>query len=421
MLPVELVSTGSELLSGRTVNTHAQTLADKIRPFGLRLTRDTTVPDDLAAIADAIRGALSRVNIVFVSGGLGGTSDDLTRDALMQIAGGKLALHPESLTALKQRYNAMGRPVTDVARRQVQILERGEGLLNPVGIAPGMVIQVPASVVGGVSNPATKTIFVLPGPPREFAGVLKTGVFPRLGKLGLPGFQTLDRLLECTGLGETEIAERLEKVGLPTPEIEVGYCAAMGQIEVRLAAAPKYAALLEEKTAVARAVLGAAVFAEMRIGLEEAVGQLLAAQRKTLAVAESCTGGLIGHRLTQVPGSSNYFLGGVIAYSNESKIRDLAVPREAIERYGAVSEEVARAMAAGVRARFGADFGLAITGIAGPDGGTAAKPVGTVWFALADTAGAIAKQRCFPTTRENVKLWSSQQALDLLRRRLQGV
>jgi nicotinamide-nucleotide amidase len=155
--------------------------------------------------------------------------------------------------------------------------------------------------------------------------------------------------------------------------------------------------------------------------LEEAVGRLLAVQRKTLATAESCTGGLIGHRLTQIAGSSAYFLGGVIAYSNESKVRDLGVSGALIEKHGAVSEEVARAMAEGVRARFGADFGLAVTGIAGPEGGSAAKPVGTVWFALADANGTLAKHRCFPTIRENVKLWSSQQALDLLRRRLQGV
>lgn len=410
MPSVELVTTGSELLSGRTVNTHAQTLAEKLRPLGLRLMRDTTVTDDLATIADAVRGALSRVDLVFVSGGLGGTSDDITREALVQVVGGGLVLHPASLESLEQRYAAMNRPVTEVARRQVLILERGEGLLNPAGIAPGMIIPQ-----------GHKTIFVLPGPPREFAAVLLTGILPRLGRMGLPLAQNLEKLLECTGLGETEIAERLEKIGLPTPEIEVGYCAALGQIEVRLAAAPEHAALLEEKTAAVRAVLGAAIYAETRISMEATIGQLLTARKATLAVAESCTGGLVGHRLTQIAGSSAYFLGGVIAYANASKMRDLNVPSELLGRHGAVSEEVARAMAEGVRARFGADFGIAVTGIAGPDGGTAAKPVGTVWLALADAAGTIAKLRCFPTTRENVKLWSSQQALDLLRRRLQGL
>ena len=264
-------------------------------------------------------------------------------------------------------------------------------------------------------------IFVLPGPPREFVGVLETGVFPRLGKMGLPVFQALEKVLMCTGLGETEIAERLEKIGLPTPEIEVGYCAAMGQIEVRLAATPANTALLEEKIVAVRAALGATIYAETRVGLEETVGRLLAAQKKTLAVAESCTGGLIGHRLTTIAGSSTYFLGGVICYSNDSKVRDLAVPRALIEEHGAVSEEVARTMAEGVRVRFGADCGGAVTGIAGPDGGTAAKPVGTVWIAVADVVGTVAKLRCFPTTREHVKLWSSQQALDLLLRRLQGL
>ncbi|TAN37181.1 MAG: nicotinamide-nucleotide amidohydrolase family protein [Verrucomicrobia bacterium] len=428
---VELVTTGSELLSGRTVNTHAQTLAQKLHPLGLRLTRDTTVPDDLASIEEAVRAALARVDIVFVSGGLGGTSDDITRDALARIVGGKLVLHAESLAAMEQRYAAMGRPVTEVARRQVMVLERGEGLLNPAGIAPGMMIPVSASLVGGTSKsrvraqklPPTKQkmMFVLPGPPREFIGVLETGVFPRLGKMKLPVFQALEKMLMCTGLGETEIAERLEKIGLPTPEIAVGYCAGSGQVEVRLEAAPEHAKSLEAQIVAVRTALGPAIFAEERIGLEEAVGRRLAARKKTVAVAESCTGGLIGHRLTQVAGSSKYFPGGVIAYSNESKIRDLGVPRELIERHGAVSEEVARAMAEGVRARFGTDFGVAVTGIAGPEGGTTAKPIGTVWIALADTAGTVAKLRCFPTTRENVKLWSSQQALDLLRRRLEEI
>jgi nicotinamide-nucleotide amidase len=405
---VELISTGSELLSGRTVNTHAQTLAQKLRPLGLNLTRDTTVPDDRAAIAEAVRDALARVDLVFVSGGLGGTSDDLTRDALAQLTGAKLVRHAASLAALEKRYAAMARPVTEVARRQVMVLEGGEGLLNPVGLAPGMMLPHDG-----------KTIFVLPGPPREFVGVLETGVLPRLGKMGRPVFQGLEKLFLCTGLGETEIAERLEKIGLPTPEIEVGYCASAGQIEVRLAAAPEHARLLETQAVAVRTALGAAIFAEERIGLEEAVGRLLTAQHKTLAVAESCTGGLIGHRLTQIAGSSAYFLGGVIAYANESKIRELGVARELLERHGAVSEEVARAMAAGVRTRFGADYGVATTGIAGPEGGTVEKPVGTVWLAVADAAGTVAKLRCFPTTREHVKLWSSQQALDLLRRRLE--
>jgi nicotinamide-nucleotide amidase len=366
------------------------------------------VPDDRAAIAEAVRGALARVEIVFVSGGLGGTSDDLTRDALAQLTGAKLVRHAASLAALEKRYAAMARPVTEVARRQVMVLEGGEGLLNPVGLAPGMMLPHDG-----------KTIFVLPGPPREFVGVLETGVLPRLGKMGRPVFQGLEKLFLCTGLGETEIAERLEKIGLPTPEIEVGYCASAGQIEVRLAAAPEHARLLETQAVAVRTALGAAIFAEERIGLEEAVGRLLTAQHKTLAVAESCTGGLIGHRLTQIAGSSAYFLGGVIAYANESKIRELGVARELLERHGAVSEEVARAMAAGVRTRFGADYGVATTGIAGPEGGTVEKPVGTVWLAVADAAGTVAKLRCFPTTREHVKLWSSQQALDLLRRRLE--
>ena len=425
----ELISTGSELLSGRTVNTHAQALAERFQPLGLRLVRDTTVPDDRAAIVDAVRGALARVNLVFVSGGLGATSDDITREALGQLLGRKLVQHEPSLAAMAKRYAAMGRPLSDVSKQQSLIVDGSEGLLNPAGIAPGMMIEVPWPLKHGrgAGSPAHeedrsahKTIFVLPGPPREFLGVLEKHIVPRLGRLYGPTFQALEKVFMVCGLGESDIAERLEKIGLPVPGLEVGYCARPGETEVRLIAAPRDAALLETHAAAVRQALGETIFAEERRPMEEVVGRLLAAQHKTLAVAESCTGGLLGHRLTQVSGSSAYFLGGVIAYANAAKIRDLAVPHERLEQYGAVSEPVARAMAAGVRARFGADYGLAITGIAGPDGGTPDKPVGTVWLAVADAAGAVALTRRFPNAREVVKFWSSQLALDLLRRRLLG-
>ncbi len=452
-ISVELVSTGSELLSGRTVNTHARTLAEKLQPLGLQLVRDTTVPDDAAQIQEAVAAALGRVDLVFVSGGLGATSDDVTRDALSRLLGRPLVVHPPALEALIRRYAAMGRPVTAVAERQALILAGSKGLLNPAGIAPGMMIQVPAPVGGtsrsrahepqlppearGKDAPPTvpwsrvpqpnlppdppKLLFVLPGPPREFTAVLEERILPLLGPLVLAGVPVVEKVFMVCGLGESEIAERLEKIGLPAPGLEVGYCARPGETEVRLQTTAAHVPLLEASAAAARQTLGDAIFAEVRLGMEEAVGRMLAERKQTLAVAESCTGGLIGHRLTQVAGSSAYFLGGVIAYANESKIRDLGVPREVIARHGAVSEEAARAMAAGVRARFGADFGLAVTGIAGPAGGTAEKPVGTVWLAVADAAGTVAQRRGFPGVRDAIKHWSSQLALDLLRRRLQSL
>ncbi|MCX6997316.1 MAG: nicotinamide-nucleotide amidohydrolase family protein [Kiritimatiellaeota bacterium] len=453
-LSVELISTGSELLSGRTVNTHARTLAEKLQPLGLQLVRDTTVPDDVEQIREAVFAALCRVDIVFVSGGLGATSDDVTRAALGRLLDRQLIVHPPSLDAMIRRYAAMGRAVTAVAARQALILAGSEGLLNPVGIAPGMMIELPAPVGGtsqsrenepqpppearGKDAPPTarrsrapqppdlppspaKLLFVLPGPPREFSGVLETHVLPLLGKRLGAAASRLEKVFMVCGLGESEVAERLEAAGLPAPGIEVGYCARPGETEVRLLAAAAQAPLLAATAAAARQALGDTVFAEARIGMEEAVGQLLAARQQTLAVAESCTGGLIGHRLTQVAGSSAYFLGGVIAYANASKIRDLGVPETLLAQHGAVSEETALAMAEGVRARFGADFGLAVTGVAGPAGGTAEKPVGTVWLAVADAAGVVTQPRCFPGARDAIKLWSSQLALDLLRRRLQGL
>ena len=415
---VELVSTGSELLSGRTINTHAQALADQLGPLGLQLVRDTTVPDDAEQIREAVFSALCRVDIVFVSGGLGATSDDITRDVLGHLLDRSLVLHQPSLDNMARRYAAMGRVVTPIAQRQALILAGSEGLLNPVGIAPGMALELPAPDNGPA---AAKRLFVLPGPPREFLGVLQTQILPRLAQRLGAAARRLEKVFMVCGLGESEVAERLEGLTLKTPGLEVGYCAHPGEVEVRLLAAPAAAAALEADAAAVRQVLGAAVFAETRCELEDAVGQLLATRRQTVAVAESCTGGLIGHRLTQVAGSSAYFLGGVIAYANASKVRDLEVPPAALEQHGAVSAEVARAMAAGVRARFGADVGLAVTGVAGPAGGTAEKPVGTVWLAVADAAGVVVQQRRFPGDRKAVKNWTSQVALDLLRRRLQGL
>jgi len=438
---VELVSTGSELLSGRTVNTHAQALAERLRPLGLRLLRDTTVPDDAAQIREAAAAALGRADLVFVSGGLGATSDDVTRDALGRLLGRPLVMCQPALAALRRRYAALGRPVTAVARRQALILAGSTGLLNPVGLAPGMMIELPAAPVTAARAPRAqprsrrrgrnappaavpaerpRLLFVLPGPPREFLGVLEARILPLLRPLAAAVAPALEKVFMTCGLGESEIAERLEAVGLPAPGVDVGYCARPGETEVWLAAAAADAARLETLAAAVRRALGAAVFAEERLGLEAVVGRRLAALGKTLAVAESCTGGLLGHRLTQVAGSSAYFLGGVIAYANASKIRDLGVPAGRLARHGAVSAEAARAMAAGVRARFGADYGLAVTGIAGPAGGTPGKPVGTVWLAVADAAGVATQHRCFPGAREVIKHWSSQLALDLLRRRLAG-
>ena len=404
---VELVTTGAELLSGRTVNRHAQTLGDALAPLGLRLVRDTTVPDDQAAIEDAVRGALGRVDLVIVSGGLGPTSDDVTRDVLCAITGQTLVMNEEARVRIAERYARSGRVLNPSVERHALVLSEAAVLQNSAGLAPGERVEH-----------AGKVIFLLPGPPREFASVLTEHVLPWLREHAAVTPPDL-RIFQVCGIGESDIVTRLTPLGFPPPGLDdVAYCAQPGRVEIRLSAPPAAAAALASAVRMVRDGLGDHIFAEERIDLPAVVARRLGERQATLATAESCTGGLIGHRLTDLSGSSAWYLGGVVAYANESKIRDLGVPAATIAQHGAVSEETARAMAEGVRARFGSDFGLAVTGIAGPTGGTPEKPVGLVWLAVADAQGVTAQKHRWNGSREVNKEWAAQYALDLLRRRL---
>ena len=402
---VELVSTGAELLSGRTLNTHALTLAEHLAELGLPLVRDTTVPDDLAVIRDAIREALARAPIVVVSGGLGPTSDDLTRDAVAQLVGADIVMHEPSREAIRARYARTNRVWSDAVARHALVVSTAEVLANRVGLAPGEAIQW-----------NDRHLFLLPGPPNEFEAILADHVIPRLRALaGEPPRQCVFQL---TGIGESDLIRLLPESDFVAPGLSVGYCARAGRVELRVTADPGAAAALDRAAAVIRARLGEYIFAERRVDLALVVVEALAARGRTVAVAESCTGGLLGHRLTSVPGSSRVFRGGVIAYANDVKERELGVPPDVLVAKGAVSPEVAAAMAEGVRARLGADYGVGVTGIAGPDGGTAEKPVGLVYGAVAGARGTVVKDFRFGGPRATVKEMSAQSALDLLRRAL---
>ena len=406
---VELVTTGTELLIGRTVNRHAFVLGERLRTIGLNLVRDTTVRDDAPAIREAIQSALGRADVVFVSGGLGPTSDDITRDVLAALLGRTIVSDAAALEAMTARYQKLGRVVTEQAQRQALVIEGACVLSNSVGMAPGERIEL-----------GDKVLFLLPGPPREFSAILEQHVLPWLrAKAG--GAPVAERLFLLCGIGESDIANRLEKAGFSPPGLEIAYCAAPGRIEVRLTSLAGDVPAVEGAAAVARPLLGDFVFSEERVEMEDVIAGLLRREKATLATAESCTGGLIGHRITSVSGSSDYYLGGVVAYSNEVKIRELGVSAEALNQKGAVSEEVARQMAVGVRKRFNSDYGLSVTGIAGPTGGTSEKPVGLVYVAVADKTRAWVRRHCFASDRATIKTWSSQMALDLLRRRLQGL
>lgn len=406
---VELVSTGAELLNGRTVNRHAQVLGERLASLGLALVRDTTLPDDQDTIADALQQALDRVDVVITSGGLGPTSDDVTRDAIAAHLGRAIVSDPASLRTLRERYAKWNRTLTPARERQAQIVEGAVALSNPVGAAPGQRIEL-----------KNKVVFVLPGPPREFAAILDQHVLPWLTNQFGERELAREHIFLVTGLGESDIVALFEEAGFPPPGVTVTYCAAPARVEIRLTTEKLSPAAWEDASSRVRALLGNHVYAEERTDLPEVVGRALTGRGATVAVAESCSGGLLAHRITSVSGSSAYFLGGVVSYANDAKVRDLGVSAVSLEQHGAVSEQVAREMAAGVRERFGSDFGISITGIAGPSGGTDEKPVGLVFIAIADVEGSYASRHQFPGDRAWIKEWSSLTALDMLRLHLLG-
>lgn len=406
---VELISTGSELLNGRSLNRHAQALGERLDGMGFALVRDTTVPDNLEAIQEALRGALARVDVVLVSGGLGPTSDDITPEAVAGFLGRAVVTDPASLAALRKRYERLGRAVTPAAERQARIVESAVALSNSVGAAPGERMEV-----------SGKTVFILPGPPAEFLAVLEQHVLPWLDAAAPDRPRSCRKSLMVCGLGESDIVALFDQAGFPPPELEVAYCAGPGRVEVRFGAGPQGG---DPEAAAVQAfrLLNGHVYSVEREEMEEVIRRLLARGKKTLSTAESCTGGLLGGRITSVSGSSAYYRGGVVAYANDVKSAHLGVSPEILERDGAVSAAVAGRMAGAVRDRFGSDFGLGITGIAGPDGGTPEKPVGLVFIALAGETFVRVRRYTFGGDRDRVREWSVRMALDMLRRHLQGV
>ena len=396
----ELISTGSELLNGRTINTHAATLGGQLRSLGIQLRRDTTLVDDRAALAEAIQLAAGRCDLLIITGGLGPTEDDLTREALADGLQRDLVKHEAWLRLVRRRYRALGREMTADRERQAVIVEGAKLLTNPVGIAPGQRIDCE----GGCS------IFVLPGPPREFQGMLDKHVLPWLMEQDTGVWY--EQIFMLVGLGESEIARRLEESGLEL-QSEIGYCARPGQVELRLERTEGEETLRREARAL-QVLFADAIFADRRMELADAVGERLLATEKTVAVAESCTSGLLGKLLTDRAGSSGYFIGGILSYCNEVKAAQLGVRRDDLERLGAVSEPVAAQMAQGVRERFGTDFGVGITGIAGPGGGSGEKPVGLVYIAVADAEQVVVERRVFAGNRDLVRERSAMAALHRL-------
>jgi nicotinamide-nucleotide amidase len=409
---IEIINTGAELLVGRVLNTHQQWLCRQLSDLGYEVSRQCCVPDSGAQIQAALGESLARADLVIATGGLGPTSDDLTRDCAARLLGRPLVLHPHTLAWIEQYFASRKRRMPASARVQAMVPEGATVLPNPNGTAPGLALRA-----GGEG----KWLILLPGPPRELRPMFSASVVPFLLREFPLRIQFVCRTLKTTGEGESVVEEKIAGPLQPliSGGLEIAYCARVGEVDVRLAArGPAAGALVAEGEQLVRGLLGPLIFGTDDDSLELAVIRLLTERQETLAVAESCTGGFLAHRLTNVPGASAVLLGGVVTYSNQAKQDLLGVPAQTLQEQGAVSQPVASEMAQGARRLFRAGWALAVTGVAGPGGGTAEKPVGTAFVALAGKEGTSVQVQYNPTDRETFKFVISQRALDLLRHSL---
>lgn len=410
----EIISVGTELLLGEIVDTNASYLSQKLAELGIDVHYRHTVGDNLARLSDVISTALSRSDIVLLTGGLGPTDDDLTREAISEATGRPLRRVAASETWLREFFAARNRPLADSNLKQADAPEGAEHMPNSCGTAPGIYLQWQG-----------KLLFAAPGPPTELHAMTERTILPLLRKALGETNQLFTRSLLMADIGESNVATALKDLIDAQADPTIAMYASPALVRVRLATkAPDEAsaqARFAPVEAQIREILGNHVFGVDDDTMGTVLGRLLTERRQTLAVAESCTGGLVASKITDAPGASAYFLTGVVAYANETKMRLLHVPAEIIEQHGAVSEECARAMAEGVRTDSGADYGIATTGIAGPGGGTDEKPVGLVYIAVADANGTFVLRQYWPGNRDQFKQRVSQMALGLLRKRLLGM
>jgi nicotinamide-nucleotide amidase len=405
-----VINTGTELLLGDVLNTHLNFIAREVFPLGLRIGRQIAVPDGLP-IREALAEWLEQADIIFVTGGLGPTTDDITREITAELLGLKLLHDPAVMEAITRRAARRGFRLTDRISRQADVPEGATVLPNEHGSAPGLYLAAEASP--GRKRPH---LFLLPGPPRELHPMFHDSVLPILREIAPQEAAAGRRLYRVAGMGESLVEAAIGAQLLDVPGLELGYCARPGEVDLRVLGD---SSALEQAEKIITGGLGAAVFSSDGRNLEEAVVQLLIERQQTLAVAESCTGGFLAHRITNVPGASAVFLAGYVTYPNEAKTEMLGVDPHLIAEHGAVSAPVAKSMAEGARRAPKASFGLATTGIAGPGGGTELKPVGTVFIALAsEDAATEVKQLFFPDDRQTFKELTTQAVLEMLRRRL---
>jgi len=405
-----LINTGTELLLGDVQDAHLVFIAREILPLGVRIEERRTVPDN-----DVIRRTLIELfphcELLFVTGGLGPTTDDITREMVAESLGLELYQDAELLAWLQKRLQVRGIKWTSGIARQADVLAGARVLPNENGSASGFYLK--ANMNPRVPSPH---VFVLPGPPRELQPMFRKFAMPILKSIIEVPLAVERQSYSIAGLGESLVENAIGEKVLSIPGIELGYCARPGEVEVRIIGDPK---AIGAADAIIRRELGARIFSDNDETLETVVVRLLKQRKETLATAESCTGGLIANKITNVSGASEVFLAGYVTYANSAKSDVLNVDSKLIDKHGAVSEAVARAMAEGARRREASTHGLATTGIAGPTGGSDEKPIGTVYIALAsENSGTIVKKFRFPTDRETFKQLAAQAALDLLRRKI---
>jgi nicotinamide-nucleotide amidase len=404
-----LINTGTELLLGDVQDAHLAFIAREIFPLGLRIEERRTVPDT-DAIGRTLAELFPAYEMLFVTGGLGPTSDDITRETISDLLGLELRQHPELLESLRQRLRLRGIKWAAGIARQADVPCGAQVLPNENGSAPGFYLK--ANINPHISSPH---LFVLPGPPRELQPMFRKYVMPILRSLA-PSNAIEQRVYKVAGMGESSVEEAIGEKVLAIPGIELGYCARPGEVDVRIIAKPEP---IQQADAIIRSALGFSIFSTADETLEEVIVKLLTKRNQTLATAESCTGGLIANRITNVPGASNVFIAGYVCYANQAKINMLDVDPKLLERHGAVSELVARMLAEHARACAGCDYALATTGVAGPTGGSPEKPVGTVYLGLASAyLETIVRKFFFPTDREAFKQLAAQAALEMLRKKL---
>lgn len=411
MIKAEIITIGDEILFGQITDTNTQFISAELDKIGIKTIRKSSVGDSSEAILTILAEANSRADLVLITGGLGPTKDDITKKVLNQYFGGELELHPEALKDVTEFFQKRGRELTEINRNQALLPNNCTFIPNKQGTAPCMWFQ------------QKNTIWVsMPGVPFEMKAIMENEIIPRLQK----HFQTptiVHKVIKNVGIGESYLSELIESWELNLPDhIKLAYLPSYGIVKLRLTAvgADKFQLEkdIQEQIDLVLPLIDKYVYGYDQEELEEVVGKLLQSQGFSVSTAESCTGGYLGHKLTSVPGSSAYYLGGIISYDNNIKTDFLGVDSKILEKHGAVSEETIIQMADLVRKKFGSNFGLATSGIAGPDGGSPEKPVGTIWIALSSEKETITRKLTLAGTRlQNIQL-TAISCLDLLRKQL---